>query len=82
MRGVPSQIIDGLVSRFTESSRLVAVDTERRYTTKAQTLLMTHMFALILRADDWAVDTALVASDLGLDVTKYVSSTNSLQRVS
>lgn len=67
MRGIPTQVIDGLVARFTESPR---IGTERKSTSKGQTLCLTYMFALMLRVDEYAVDTGVVASDLGMDVAK------------
>lgn len=35
-----------------------------------ETMLLTHMFALCLRIDDYATDTTLVAKDLSMAVAK------------
>ncbi|KAG6374130.1 RNA polymerase I associated factor, A49-like protein [Boletus reticuloceps] len=61
LSGVPSIIIDGLISRFTETPR---GSTEPQSTSQTETLLLTHMFALCLRVDDYATDTTLIANDL------------------
>lgn len=36
-----------------------------------ETMLLTHMFALCLRVDDYATDTTLIAKDLSMSVAKY-----------
>ncbi|TFK48256.1 RNA polymerase I associated factor A49-like protein [Heliocybe sulcata] len=64
---VPSATLDGLLSRFSETSR----DSEQlRSTSQTETSLLTHMFALCLKVDDYATDTTLVASDLSMQITK------------
>ncbi|EIW76612.1 Rpa49 subunit specific to nuclear RNA polymerase I [Coniophora puteana RWD-64-598 SS2] len=63
---VPSIIIDGIISRFTESGRDA---TKLQSTTRSETLLLAHTFALCLRVDDFASDTTLIASDLQKPVT-------------
>ncbi|KAF8515700.1 RNA polymerase I associated factor, A49-like protein [Hysterangium stoloniferum] len=71
MSMVPNEIIDGLLSRFTERSR---ESTTAQTTKGAETLLLTHMFALCLRVDRYATDPALLASDLSMtvaNVTKH-----------
>lgn len=35
-----------------------------------ETNLLTHMFALCLRVDEWATDTAILAGDLSMPVAK------------
>ena len=35
-----------------------------------ETNLLTHMFALCLRVDEWATDTTILAGDLSMSVTK------------
>ncbi|KAG9308698.1 Rpa49 subunit specific to nuclear RNA polymerase I [Chiua virens] len=61
LSAAPSIIIDGLMSRFTETPR---GSTKPQSTSQTETLLLTHMFSLCLRVDDYATDTTLVASDL------------------
>ncbi|KAH0833917.1 RNA polymerase I associated factor, A49-like protein [Lanmaoa asiatica] len=65
LSAVPSIIIDGLMSRFTETPR---GSTEPQSTSQTETLLLTHMFALCLRIDDYATDTTLIANDLSQKV--------------
>ncbi|KAG8215168.1 RNA polymerase I associated factor, A49-like protein, partial [Butyriboletus roseoflavus] len=65
LSAVPSILIDGLMSRFTETPRS---STEPQSTSQTETLLLTHMFALCLRIDDYATDTTLIASDLSQKV--------------
>lgn len=84
--GIPSVVLDGLVSRFAESPRgteqcvwplafvyerdLYFAFVRMKVTSSKENLLLTHMFALCLRIDDYATDTALMAKDLSLPVTK------------
>jgi len=35
-----------------------------------ETNILTHMFSLCLRADEWATDTTVLAGDLSMPVTK------------
>jgi DNA-directed RNA polymerase I subunit RPA49 len=42
-------------------------------TSAAETLLLTHMFALCLRVDDYATDPKILADDLKMPVAKFVS---------
>ena len=39
-------------------------------TPQTETMLLTHMFALCLRVDDYATDTESIAHDLGMPPTK------------
>lgn len=64
---VPSVVIDGLLSRFTETAR---GSTEPRKTSEKATMLLTHMFALCLHVDDFATDTSVLASDLSMEPAK------------
>ncbi|EKM52686.1 uncharacterized protein PHACADRAFT_261280 [Phanerochaete carnosa HHB-10118-sp] len=67
LKVVPSIVLDGLLSRFTESSR----DTNQAKITPAmETMLLAHMFALCLRVDDYATDTTLIARDLSMSAAK------------
>ena len=43
-------------------------------TSQTDTILLTSMFALCLRVDDYATDTQLMATDLKLGVTRSVFS--------
>ncbi|KDQ55898.1 hypothetical protein JAAARDRAFT_180037 [Jaapia argillacea MUCL 33604] len=67
LKSVPSIVVEGLLSRFTETVR---GSSEARTTTASQTSLLTHMFALCLRIDDFATDTSLLAGDLSMEVAK------------
>ncbi|KAI0339086.1 RNA polymerase I associated factor, A49-like protein [Trametopsis cervina] len=67
LKHVPNIVVDGLLSRFTETSK---DKNEARITPQSETLLLTYMFALCLRVDDYATDTTLLAKDLSLAVTK------------
>ncbi|KAI0744617.1 RNA polymerase I associated factor, A49-like protein [Earliella scabrosa] len=67
LSGVPSIVLDGLISRFTEKER----DTNKpKMTPQSETMLLTHMFALCLRIDDYATDTESVAHDLSMPPAK------------
>lgn len=61
LASMPSVVADGLLSRFTESARS---SSKPQFTSQKETLLLTHMFALCLRVDDYATDTELIARDL------------------
>ncbi|KAL5525143.1 RPA49 [Sanghuangporus sanghuang] len=65
--GVPSIIVDGIYSRFTETVR---GSSATKFTSDNAVRLLTHVFALCLRVDNFASDTALLASDLRESVTK------------
>lgn len=43
-------------------------------TTASQCKLLSYMFALCLRIDDYATDTSLVAKDLQMPIAQYVFS--------
>ncbi|KAG6331705.1 hypothetical protein ID866_7385 [Astraeus odoratus] len=62
LKAVPSTVVDGLLSRFTETAR---ASSQPKFTPQKETLLLTHMFALCLHVDDYATDTELIAKDLG-----------------
>ncbi|KAL5478826.1 RPA49 [Sanghuangporus weigelae] len=65
--GVPSIIIDGIFSRFTETVR---GSSATKFTSDNAVRLLTHVFALCLQVDNFASDTALLASDLRESVIK------------
>ena len=85
LSGVPSNVIDGLLERFTDKLRgsaelvifrfvlgssLTLARCRRRFSTENQIMLLTHMFALCLRVDNYATDTAILANDLKETVTR------------
>ncbi|KAF5376047.1 hypothetical protein D9615_007665 [Tricholomella constricta] len=59
--GVPGVVLDGLLARFTETSR---GSTRHILTSTMQTKLLTYIFALCLKADNFATDTHSIAIDL------------------
>ncbi|THG94133.1 hypothetical protein EW026_g7279 [Hermanssonia centrifuga] len=67
LKGVPSVVVDGLLSRFTETSR---DKNQTKITPQTETMMLTYMFALCLRVDDYATDTTLLAMDLAMAATK------------
>ncbi|KAJ6630081.1 Rpa49 subunit specific to nuclear RNA polymerase I [Mycena sp. CBHHK59/15] len=75
LAGVPGAVIDSLLARFAECPR---GSTEPRSTPALQLKLLTHMFALCLRVDNYAADHALIASDLSLSSEKINSLFKSL----
>lgn len=46
--------------------RLIVFMTRAKMTPQTETMLLTHMFALCLRVDDYATDTESIAHDLGM----------------
>src|ERR1700677_5243827 len=73
----PEAVVDGLLSRFTETPRgsakcvmcplrimLAYIGPRAQMTTENETRLLTHLFSLCLKVDDYATDTALIAVDL------------------
>jgi len=67
LQNIPSIVVDGLLSRFTESAR---ESTKLQITSQMETKLLTYMFALCLRVGDYAVDSSTIAKDLSMDVSK------------
>ncbi|KAG6836960.1 hypothetical protein H0H93_000352 [Arthromyces matolae] len=65
--GIPSVVLDGLVARFTESTRgsLNVLSTPT-----TQTKLLTYMFALCLKLDHFASDTSQIAHDLHMAISE------------
>ncbi|THH13487.1 hypothetical protein EW146_g6740 [Bondarzewia mesenterica] len=63
----PEVVVDGLLSRFTEKAR---GSTKPQSTSQTETNLLTYMFALCLKVDDFATDTQLIASDLKMSVAR------------
>ncbi|KAG6868782.1 hypothetical protein C0993_010709 [Termitomyces sp. T159_Od127] len=64
---VPAVVLDGLISRFTETSR---GSTGLISTSTTQTKLLSYMFALCLKVDNFASDTSQIAHDLNKSVTE------------
>ena len=85
-RVMPSSIVDGLFSRFTVSARgdptyagcpchlarafLTTIFDRPKVTTEMETRLLTHMFALCLRLDNFSVETGVLAGDLSMPQKK------------
>lgn len=64
LSAIPSIVAESLLSRFTETAR---GSFQPQFTSQKETLLLTHMFALCLRVDDYVTDTELIAKDLARD---------------
>ncbi|KAL4264654.1 RPA49/POLR1E RNA polymerase subunit family protein [Pleurotus pulmonarius] len=67
LEGLPGVVLDGLLSRFTETTR---ASTKHVLTTATLTKLHTYMFALCLRVDNYAADSTVIAKDLSLSVAQ------------
>ncbi|KAK7688536.1 hypothetical protein QCA50_008074 [Cerrena zonata] len=67
LKGIPTAVIDGLLSRFTEGTRATS---ELKVTSQMETRILTHAFALCLFIDDFATDSGAIAQDLSMDPTK------------
>ncbi|GLB44229.1 putative rpa49 subunit specific to nuclear rna polymerase i [Lyophyllum shimeji] len=67
MNGVPSVVVDGLISRFTETAR---GSSSYVSTSATQTKLLTYLFALCLKVDNFASDTTVIAHDLSRPVNE------------
>jgi DNA-directed RNA polymerase I subunit RPA49 len=87
MPGVPSIVIDSLVTRFTEVVRdstkcvtfsqrsqppVITSTNSHTPTSATETNLLTHVFALCLKVDNFATDTTVLAHDLSMQVPRYV----------
>ncbi|KAG6866334.1 hypothetical protein C0991_005801 [Blastosporella zonata] len=66
LSAMPSVVVDGLIVRFTETSR---GSTSHTSTSTTQTKLLTYMFSLCLKVDNFASDTSQIAHDLNMPVT-------------
>ncbi|EAU87662.1 Rpa49 subunit specific to nuclear RNA polymerase I [Coprinopsis cinerea okayama7 len=60
---LPSIVADSLLSRFTEVAR---GSTSYQSTSTTKTNLLTHIFALCLKVDQFATDTEMLAQDLSM----------------
>ncbi|KAK7446968.1 DNA-directed RNA polymerase I subunit rpa49 [Stygiomarasmius scandens] len=67
LRDVPSIVVDGLISRFTESTR---GSTACRSTSTTETKLLAYLFALCLRVDGFTSDPNALGKDLSLSSTR------------
>lgn len=93
LQDIPPVVVDGLLSRFTETVRntseyvqtlhykctaiLKKFEHRFRSTSQTETILLTHMFALCLRIDDYAADIATLAHDLSMASSKSVNLSDS-----
>lgn len=97
MTGVPTVVVDSLLSRFTETSRgstkwssillltyiswLISLLTcffSHQATSSTKTSLLTHIFALCLKVDNYAANTTLISQDLSMKTSECVLSWNHL----
>ncbi|KJA17181.1 hypothetical protein HYPSUDRAFT_146886 [Hypholoma sublateritium FD-334 SS-4] len=67
LSAVPSIVADGLLSRFTETAR---GSTSYQSTSATKTSILTHIFALCLKLDEYATNTTVIAHDLSMSVTE------------
>ncbi|KAF8626021.1 hypothetical protein AX15_005111 [Amanita polypyramis BW_CC] len=65
MTGISDLIIDSLTRRFSEVAR---GSNEHQMTNTTRTTLLTHLFALCLKVDNYATDTSIIAHDLSISV--------------
>jgi len=64
---VPTIVVDSLLSRFAEMAR---GSTSYQPTSATRTSLLTHIFALCLKLDNYASNTELIAHDLSMPVSE------------
>lgn len=64
---LPTIVVDGLLSRFTEQPR---GSTTYQSTSSTKTNLFTHIFALCLKLDNFATDTEVLAHDLSMKTSE------------
>ena len=50
-------------------------------TSDNETTLLTHLFSLCLKIDDYATDTTLIAADLKMSPTRYVTFSSDLHDI-
>ncbi|KIY47633.1 RNA polymerase I associated factor, A49-like protein [Fistulina hepatica ATCC 64428] len=67
LHGVPSATVDSFITRFTEELR---DPTKVQATSDTQTNLLTHMLALCLRVDRFAMDPTDITTDLSLSQSR------------
>ncbi|KAF8154095.1 RNA polymerase I associated factor, A49-like protein [Crassisporium funariophilum] len=66
LAGIPAIVVDSFLSRFAEMPR---GSTSYQVTSATKTSLMTHIFALCLKLDNYATNTKVIAQDLSMPVT-------------
>jgi DNA-directed RNA polymerase I subunit RPA49 len=69
LQPLPSIVADGLLARFTEQAR---GSTTYQSTSSTKTNLLTHIFALCLKLDNFATDTEVLAHDLSMKTSECV----------
>ncbi|KAF8176301.1 Rpa49 subunit specific to nuclear RNA polymerase I [Pholiota molesta] len=67
LSAVPTIVVDSLLARFTETAR---GSSTFQPTSATKTSLLTHIFALCLKLDEYATNTTIVAHDLSMAVTE------------
>ncbi|TEB30416.1 Rpa49 subunit specific to nuclear RNA polymerase I [Coprinellus micaceus] len=67
LQPLPSIVADGLLARFTEQAR---GSTTYQSTSSTKTNLLTHIFALCLKLDNFATDTEVLAHDLNMKTSE------------
>ncbi|KAG6909159.1 hypothetical protein DXG01_001786 [Tephrocybe rancida] len=67
LSAVPGVVVDGFISRFTETTR---GSTSYASSSTTQTKLLAYLFALCLKVDNFASDTSIIAHDLNKPVTE------------
>ncbi|KAE9399387.1 Rpa49 subunit specific to nuclear RNA polymerase I [Gymnopus androsaceus JB14] len=75
MNNVPPIIVDGLLSRFTETTRGSSL---HKFTSAMTTKFMAYLLALCLRVDDFASNPKILAEDLSMSVTNINAAYRSL----
>ncbi|KAH7872667.1 Rpa49 subunit specific to nuclear RNA polymerase I [Lentinula edodes] len=75
MNNVPTVVVDGLLSRFTETTRGSSVHI---LTSSMSTKFMAYLLALCLRVDDFVSNPKTLADDLSLSVTNVQAAYRSL----
>ncbi|KAJ3572194.1 hypothetical protein NP233_g3247 [Leucocoprinus birnbaumii] len=68
LSALPSIVVDGLLSRFTEKAR---GSTSHQSTSATKTFLLTNLFALCLKVDNFATNTATLSNDLSISKDQY-----------
>lgn len=71
MGGPKSEVMDGLVERFTERMK-VGGEERRKVTGPTELKLLSFLLVIVLRLDGWGTDVATIAEDLGLGTKKCV----------
>jgi hypothetical protein len=73
------QLSKVFLSRLAHRFRFTFVFISAQTTSQTKTTILTHIFALCLRVDDYATDTTLVAADLAMPLAKYATLHVSIQ---